>query len=120
VKADGNSSATFLQHHNEPRFFENSTQTTKMFSPQFHVLSDLHLETPVAQPSYKQAKIDLRAGNLSLFGDIGLIKDYGPFEFFRRILKKSADVKIFYIGNYNALGAAPEFSRIMFEGAGEC
>ncbi|KAH6629323.1 hypothetical protein C7974DRAFT_376180 [Boeremia exigua] len=45
------------------------------FAPQFQIVSDLHLATPVPKPENAYFKLGIRADNLLLLGDIGLITD---------------------------------------------
>ncbi|KAF2104976.1 hypothetical protein NA57DRAFT_71172 [Rhizodiscina lignyota] len=74
-----------------------------LFNPQFQVLSDLHLETPISQPSYSSFRIDVQASHVFLLGDIGLVKGHGLFEFLERLLKLTPNVKIYYVfGNHEA------------------
>ena len=79
------------------------------FSPQFQVVSDLHLETPIASPAYdyftKFSRVPLHASNLFLLGDIGLIRDDQLFTFLRSLLSRTPNLKIFYVlGNHEAYG----------------
>jgi hypothetical protein len=66
-------------------------------------MSDLHLETPLVQPSYATFKIKLHANRLFLLGDIGLVKDEGLFFFLEKLLKSTPNLTIFYIfGNHES------------------
>jgi hypothetical protein len=68
-----------------------------LFSTQFQIVSDLHLETPFQQPSYKQYQLNSTASHLCLLGDIGLVKDNGLLVFLERLLKQTPNLTIFYI-----------------------
>jgi hypothetical protein len=86
-----------------------------IFPPQFQIHSDLHLETPLTTHAYayfsSQTNFLLHASNLFLLGDIGLVRDYQLFDFLRSLLKRTPNLKIFYVlGNHEAYG-------IMLEGA---
>lgn len=71
------------------------------FNPQFQIISDIHLETPLIQPSYQTFKLDLQASYLCLLGDIGLVKDDGLFIFLENLLKRKPNLTIFYVfGNH--------------------
>jgi predicted MPP superfamily phosphohydrolase len=72
-----------------------------LFAPQIQIVSDLHLETPVARPSYASFNLNLHANYLCLLGDIGLVKDDGLFFFLESLLKSTPNLKIFYVlGNH--------------------
>jgi len=74
-----------------------------LFNSQFQVASDLHLETPLLQPSYLNFDLELHASYLCLLGDIGLIKDDGLFTFLEKLLKKTPNLTIFYVlGNHES------------------
>jgi hypothetical protein len=68
-----------------------------IFNPQFQIISDLHLETPLTLSSYSKFRLDLHAGYLCPLGDIGLIKDESLFTWIRKILVASPNVKVFYV-----------------------
>ncbi|KIW01137.1 uncharacterized protein PV09_07423 [Verruconis gallopava] len=71
------------------------------FSWQLQIVSDLHLETSVVEPSYATFNLHIQAENLFLLGDIGLVKDEGLFHFLERLLETNLGVKIFYVmGNH--------------------
>jgi predicted phosphodiesterase len=80
-----------------------------MFNPQFQILSDIHLETPLPQPTYKhfsrRETFPLLASNLFLLGDIGYVRDEALFTFLRSLLRCTPNLKIFYVlGNHEAYG----------------
>ncbi|PSN69595.1 hypothetical protein BS50DRAFT_608460 [Corynespora cassiicola Philippines] len=80
-----------------------------LFTPQFQIISDLHLETPVVRPQYSTFKLQIQANNLCLLGDIGLVKDAGFFHFLRRLLEEGRGYRIFYvIGNHESYQMAFE------------
>ncbi|EOA83483.1 hypothetical protein ACJQWK_00341 [Exserohilum turcicum] len=71
------------------------------FTPQFQIVSDLHLETPLTAPQYASFRFSVQADNLLLLGDIGLVVDAGLFQFLRRILEQNRGCSIFYVlGNH--------------------
>ncbi|KAI1122132.1 hypothetical protein F5Y10DRAFT_287495 [Nemania abortiva] len=70
-------------------------------TPQFQVLSDLHLETPFSQPLYKTFRLHVTGSHLFLLGDIGLVLDDALFHFLRVLLSKARGSRFFYIlGNH--------------------
>jgi hypothetical protein len=72
-----------------------------LFNPQFQIISDLHLETPFQQPSYRSFHLNLAASYLMLLGDIGLVTDPGLFTFLEGLLKRTPNLTIFYVlGNH--------------------
>jgi hypothetical protein len=79
------------------------------FSPQFQIISDLHLETPLAAPAYSyfagRSHFSLHASNLFLLGDIGLIRHNKLFDFIDSLLDRTPNLRIFYVlGNHEAYG----------------
>jgi hypothetical protein len=77
------------------------------FSPQFQILSDLHLETPLAAPAYayftNPSRFPIHASNLFLLGDIGLVRHDQLFAFLRSLLSRTPNLKIFFVlGNHEA------------------
>lgn len=73
------------------------------FPPQFQIMSDLHLETPKSSPQYTTFLPPARASNIFLLGDIGLVRDDGLFQFFRRMLSLHRGSRFFYLlGNHEA------------------
>ncbi|KAF2669582.1 hypothetical protein BT63DRAFT_433030 [Microthyrium microscopicum] len=74
-----------------------------MFNPQLQIISDLHLETPLAIPSYSKFRLQLHSNILCLLGDIGLVKDAGLFTFLENLLSSTSNLRIFYVlGNHEA------------------
>jgi hypothetical protein len=77
-----------------------------MASPRFQIVSDLHLETPLPTPSYtyfsQPNNFPLRAPNLLLLGDIGLVSHPQPLlTFLRSLLMRDPNLQIFYVmGNH--------------------
>jgi hypothetical protein len=65
----------------------------------FAILSDLHLETPAARPSYSDFSIPRTASILALLGDIGLVNDVRLFTFLREQLTKFETV-FYVLGNH--------------------
>jgi predicted phosphodiesterase len=71
------------------------------FNPQFQIISDIHLETPLSKSSYQKFQLELHASYLCLIGDIGLIKHAGLYIFLESLLKKTPNLTIFYVfGNH--------------------
>lgn len=82
-----------------------------MFPQDFQIISDLHLETPLPSPSYKKLRLDIKASNLCLLGDIGLVQDAGLFAFLRSLLRQSRGNRIFYvIGNHEPYQSTHELA----------
>lgn len=70
-------------------------------SPDFQIVSDLHLETPISKPQYETYNLKITASNLLLLGDIGLVKDDGLFTWLRRCLEQNCGTRIFFVlGNH--------------------
>ncbi|KAJ4362288.1 hypothetical protein N0V83_010381 [Neocucurbitaria cava] len=93
-----------------------------LFAPQFQILSDLHLETPLSRPQYTTFNINAHANNFFLLGDIGLVKDNGLFIFLKQCLEQNPGARIFYIlGNHEpyqtTLNLAVEKLRVFEEEA---
>lgn len=65
----------------------------------FVVLSDLHLETPAARPTYSHFSINSGCQHLALLGDIGLAHDARLFSFLEDQLHKFA-VVFYVMGNH--------------------
>jgi predicted phosphodiesterase len=83
-----------------------------IFNPQFQIVSDLHLETPITSPSYSKFRLNIQASNLCLLGDIGLVKDDSLFTWIRKLLAATPNLKIFYIlGNHEPYGIALAAAR---------
>lgn len=68
-----------------------------IFSPQFQVFSDLHLETPVSEPLYETFQLHVQGSHIFLLGDIGLVLDEGLFDFLRVLLSKMRGSRFFYV-----------------------
>jgi hypothetical protein len=82
------------------------------FNPEFQIISDVHLETPLVQPSYQAFKLDLKASYLCLLGDIGLIKDDGLFTFLESLLKRTPNLTILYVfGNHEYYQLSMEMAQ---------
>lgn len=73
----------------------------------FQVMSDLHLETPLARPSYDEfaASITPRSPYLALLGDIGYACDSRLFIFLEDQLRHF-QVVFFLFGNHEAYGTS--------------
>ena len=91
-----------------------------MARPRFQIMSDLHLETPLIQPSYQKFDANVNAEYLCLLGDIGLVKDPGLFWFLENLLRCYHSLKIFYVlGNHEAYHTSLENAHAImrnFEG----
>jgi len=83
-----------------------------LFNPHFQIVSDLHLETPLTQPSYDKLRLDIHANYLCLLGDIGLVKDPGLCVWLRKLLSSTPSIKIFYVlGNHEPYGITLAMAR---------
>ncbi|KAF2005953.1 hypothetical protein P154DRAFT_551251 [Amniculicola lignicola CBS 123094] len=86
------------------------------FPPLFQIHSDLHLETPLARPSYAYfscpTNFPLHASNLFLLGDIGYVRDASLFTFLTALLQRTPNLKIFYVlGNHEAYGVTLAYAK---------
>lgn len=66
-------------------------------------MSDLHLETPKARPSYEDFEIQPKCNCLALLGDIGNVSDPRLFDFFNRQLQQF-ETMLYLLGNHEAYG----------------
>lgn len=69
----------------------------------FQLMSDLHLETPRARPTYADFEIQPQCEYLALLGDIGSIGDPRFFTFLEEQLRKFKIV-FFLLGNHEPFG----------------
>lgn len=71
----------------------------------FQIMSDLHLETPLARPTYEDfaASFVPRSPYLALLGDIGYIRDARLFQFLERQLHLF-QIVFFLLGNHEPYG----------------
>ena len=67
------------------------------------IMSDLHLETPAARPSYEDFEIQPECPCLALLGDIGNVSDSRLFDFFERQLRQFETV-LYVLGNHEPYG----------------
>ncbi|PMD16015.1 hypothetical protein NA56DRAFT_649836 [Hyaloscypha hepaticicola] len=74
-----------------------------MCSVKFQLVSDLHLETPQARPTYEDFKIQPECQYLALLGDIGNIWDPLLFSFLEDQLRKF-EMVFYLLGNHEAYG----------------
>ena len=76
-----------------------------MWSSQFMIVSDLHLETPASRPAYADYDLEPRpeCRHLCLLGDIGLVSDGRLFDFLERQLRKF-EIIFYVIGNHEPYG----------------
>lgn len=65
----------------------------------FQILSDLHLETPAARPTYSQFSFARTSPHLVLLGDIGVTHDSRLLSWLREQLEKFETV-IYVLGNH--------------------
>ncbi|KAI9778118.1 MAG: hypothetical protein M1816_004265 [Peltula sp. TS41687] len=80
---------------------------SSLFPPEFQVLSDLHLETHILNPSYTTflSSITPRARYLCLLGDIGLVIDGLLLRFLESLLQKTPNLIILFVfGNHESYG----------------
>ncbi|KAF7902675.1 hypothetical protein EAF00_002578 [Botryotinia globosa] len=78
-----------------------SSVITQMSPVQFQIMSDLHLETPSARPSYQHFKIQPECKYLALLGDIGKVLDYELNAFLEDQLRVF-EIVFFVQGNHEA------------------
>ncbi|OAL02830.1 hypothetical protein IQ06DRAFT_245570 [Phaeosphaeriaceae sp. SRC1lsM3a] len=84
------------------------------FAPHFQIVSDLHLETPLATPQYDDFHLSVQADNLFFLGDIGLVVHTKLFQFLRRILDQNRGCRIFYVlGNHEPYQTTYEHASIL-------
>ena len=69
----------------------------------FQLVSDLHLETPQARPTYEDFKIQPECQHLALLGDIGNVWDSRLFSFLKDQLTKF-EIVFYLLGNHEAYG----------------
>lgn len=69
----------------------------------FQIMSDLHLETPLARPSYEDFEIEPAAPFLALLGDTGCVSDDLLFSFLESQLHLF-EVVFFLLGNHEPYG----------------
>ena len=75
----------------------------KMSHVQFQIMSDLHLETPQARPTYDEFEIQARCPHLALLGDIGSVSDHLLFDFLERQLQQF-EIVFYLLGNHEPYG----------------
>ncbi|TGO68779.1 hypothetical protein BOTNAR_0020g00530 [Botryotinia narcissicola] len=80
-----------------------SSVIAQMSPVQFQIMSDLHLETPSARPSYQHFKIQPECQYLALLGDIGKVLDYELIAFLEDQLRVF-EIVFFVEGNHEAYG----------------
>jgi hypothetical protein len=101
----------------ETRDAPNCSSGMSFFAPQFQIVSDLHLETPLTTPQYDSFGLNVQADNLFLLGDIGLVVDAGLFRFLRRILEHNRGCRIFYVlGNHEPYRTTYEHAHKLLRG----
>lgn len=77
--------------------------TFAMGHPRFQIMSDLHLETPLNQQSYRkfEVNIDPTVEYLCLLGDIGLVQDNDLLWCLENLLQTHSNLTVFYVlGNH--------------------
>jgi hypothetical protein len=79
-------------------------------SVKFQLVSDLHLETPQARPTYEDFKIQPECQYLALLGDIGSIWDPRLFSFLEDQLRKF-EIVFYLLGNHEAHGTTVLVAR---------
>jgi hypothetical protein len=84
----------------------------------FQPLSDLHLETPQARPTYQDFKIQPECQYLALLGDIGNIWDLRYFSFLEDQLRKF-EIVFYHLGNHEAYGTTVLLARITARAFGQ-
>jgi hypothetical protein len=81
-----------------------------MCSVQFQLMSDLHLETPQARPTYEDFKIQPECQYLALLGDIGNTWDPRLFKFLEDQLRQF-EIVFYLLGNHEAFGTTVLVAR---------
>ncbi|TVY49169.1 Uncharacterized protein LOCC1_G000959 [Lachnellula occidentalis] len=74
-----------------------------MSSVKIQLMSDLHLETPQARPTYQDFEIPPECQYLALLGDIGNVTDNRLFAFLENQLR-SFEVVFYLLGNHEPFG----------------
>lgn len=69
----------------------------------FQIISDLHLKTPKARPTYDDFEIQPQSKYLALLGDIGNAGDPRLFAFLERQLRQF-EIVFFLLGNHEPFG----------------
>ena len=117
LRTTGNGSKTSIEYFVIlPIRLLPSQHHASIFPAQFQVVSDLHLETPLLQPSYTSFKLPTPASNLCLLGDIGLVKDPALFDWLERLLHSTPNLNIFYVlGNHEAYQIRMETALLAME-----
>ncbi|KAI9844809.1 MAG: hypothetical protein M1837_005227 [Sclerophora amabilis] len=78
---------------------------------QLLIMSDLHLETPLARPTYEEFDIlPSQCPYLALLGDIGHVSDARLFTFLTRQLDKF-EIVFFLLGNHEPYGMSIDAAR---------
>jgi predicted phosphodiesterase len=90
---------TFARH-------QRSDTTTVSFA----ILSDLHLETPAARPSYSKFSFNHTRPHLVLLGDIGLVSDTRLFSFLEEQLLRFETV-FYVLGNHEPHDSTMEATK---------
>jgi hypothetical protein len=70
---------------------------------QLQIMSDLHLETPQARPTYGEFKIRSQCPYLALLGDIGNVSDTRLFTFLEEQLQQF-EIVFYLLGNHEPYG----------------
>lgn len=78
------------------------------------IISDLHLETPSARPTYIEFTIPPSCPYLALLGDIGLATDSRLFEFLSQQLKQF-EIVFYLMGNHEAHGTSYSAAKSIFQ-----
>lgn len=76
----------------------------------FQLISDLHLETPHARPTYEEFKIQPKCQYLALLGDIGNVSDPRLFSFLKDQLRHF-EIVFYLLGNHEAYGMAMQAAQ---------
>ncbi|CCD46411.1 hypothetical protein BofuT4_uP040220.1 [Botrytis cinerea T4] len=79
---------------------------------QFQIMSDLHLETPSARPSYQHFKIQPECKYLALLDDNGKVLDYELIAFLENQLRVF-EIVFFVQGNHEAYGTKVKTAVIL-------
>ena len=84
--------------------------TAYMASISFQILSDLHLETPAARPTYSDFSFYNNSSCLVLLGDIGHVSDSRLYAFLETQLSRF-DIIFYVLGNHESYGGTLEAAK---------
>lgn len=86
-----------------------------MASASFQILSDLHLETPAARPTYSDFRLRITGPYLVLLGDVGLANDGRLLTFLEAQLERF-EIVFYVFGNHEPYDATWEAAKQTMRG----